>query len=66
MQDWPELFIMCSTPRLTAFSSASAKMRLAPLPPSSRWTFFRVSAAFFEIAMPARVEPVKLMMSTSG
>mmetsp|Transcript_28626 Transcript_28626/g.53917 ORF Transcript_28626/g.53917 Transcript_28626/m.53917 type:complete len:204 (-) Transcript_28626:452-1063(-) len=65
LQLWPVLFIMCRTPRLTALSSASSKMTLAPLPPSSRCTRFSVSAAFFEIRRPARDEPVKLTMSTS-
>ena len=65
LQDWPVLFIQCKTPRLTAFSSASANTMFAPLPPNSRWTFFSVSAAFFEIAVPARVDPVKLTISTS-
>ena len=33
LQLWPVLFITCRTPRLTAFSSASAKTIFAPLPP---------------------------------
>jgi hypothetical protein len=51
---------------LTAFSSASANITLAPLPPSSRQTRLNVSAAAFEIAAPARADPVKLIISTSG
>ena len=47
-------------------SSASAKITFAPLPPSSSATFLRLSAAALEIAIPARVEPVKLIISTSG
>mmetsp|Transcript_13748 Transcript_13748/g.22067 ORF Transcript_13748/g.22067 Transcript_13748/m.22067 type:complete len:208 (+) Transcript_13748:545-1168(+) len=66
LQDCPEFCMQWITPRLTAFSSASAKMMLAPLPPSSRLTRFNVSAAALEMAMPARVEPVKDTMSTSG
>ena len=38
----------------------------APLPPSSNDTRFKVSAAAFEIAIPARVDPVKEIISTSG
>ena len=41
-------------------------MMLAPLPPSSRLTRLTDSAAALLIATPARVEPVKLTMSTSG
>ncbi len=66
MQLWPELFIMCRTPRSTARASASAKTRFAPLPPSSSVTRFSVSAAALVIARPARVLPVKLIISTSG
>jgi hypothetical protein len=45
----------------TAWSiSASAKMMLGDLPPSSRVTFLRLeAAAFFMIARPTMVEPVK-------
>ena len=39
---------------------------LAPLPPSSRLTRLSESAAALEIRMPAREDPVKLTMSTSG
>jgi hypothetical protein len=66
LQLCPVLLKQCRTPRFTAFSSASAKIRFAPLPPSSRCTCFSVSAAFFEIRMPARVEPVKEIMSMPG
>ena len=41
-------------------------MIFAPFPPSSRLTRLRLSAAALEIKMPAREEPVKLTMSTSG
>ena len=41
-------------------------MMLGDLPPSSWWTRFTVSAAFLATRMPARVEPVKLIMSMSG
>ena len=66
LQDCPELLKQRVAPRLTALSSASAKMMFAPLPPNSRLTRLMVSAAAIEISRPARVEPVKLIMSTSG
>ena len=37
-----------------------------PLPPSSKQTLLIVSAAFFEISLPARVEPVKETKLISG
>ena len=37
-----------------------------PLPPSSKQTLLIVSAAFFEISLPARVDPVKETISISG
>ena len=37
-----------------------------PLPPSSKQTFLIVSAAFFEISLPARVEPVNETKLISG
>mmetsp|Transcript_132908 Transcript_132908/g.230965 ORF Transcript_132908/g.230965 Transcript_132908/m.230965 type:complete len:208 (+) Transcript_132908:434-1057(+) len=48
------------------FMSASSSMSAADLPPSSVLTTLRVSAAVRVISLPARVEPVKLIMSTSG
>ena len=66
LQDWPELLKQWRTPRVTAFASASAKMMFAPLPPSSSVTRLIVSAALLVISLPARVEPVKLTISTSG
>ena len=36
------------------------------MPPSSRWTFFRVSAADFMTSEPARVLPVIATMSGRG
>ncbi len=66
LQDWPLFSIISVTLHFTASSRASAKTRFAPLPPSSRCTRLSVSAAAFEISLPARVEPVKLTMSTSG
>ena len=55
-----------ATPLVTASSGALAKIIFAPLPPNSRLTRFKVLAAALEMAMPARDEPVKLTMSTSG
>src|SRR5262249_52732028 len=46
--------------------SASSRMTLADFPPSSRNTFFSVSAPFAMIRRPVAVEPVKLIMSTRG
>ena len=55
------------TPCLTAFSkSASSRRMLADLPPSSWVTRFTVGAAATATAMPARVDPVKETMATSG
>ena len=67
LQDCPVLFIMCSTPRVTAGSrSASSRMMLGDLPPSSCATRFTLGAASIATCVPARVEPVKDIMSTSG
>ena len=54
-------------PPVTAVSrSASSRMTLADLPPSSRATRFTVPAAIAAIRLPARVDPVNEIMSTSG
>ena len=67
MHDWPLLFIMPTTPRVTAASSsASSRTMFGDLPPSSCATRLTVGAAFLATSIPARVEPVKLTMSTSG
>mmetsp|Transcript_21663 Transcript_21663/g.33586 ORF Transcript_21663/g.33586 Transcript_21663/m.33586 type:complete len:264 (+) Transcript_21663:636-1427(+) len=47
-------------------SPTSAKTTAAPFPPSSRLIFLKVSAPARETAAPARVDPVKDTMSTSG
>ena len=66
-QDWPLLLKQAATPCVTAVSrSASGSMMLADLPPNSWATRLTVSAAVFATMMPARVEPVKDIMSTSG
>ena len=59
--------ITLSTPSFTDFfRSASSRMMLADLPPSSWCTRLTVSAAALATRMPARVEPVKETMSTPG
>src|SRR5450830_444994 len=51
----------------TAWSmSASSRMMLADLPPSSRVTFFTPSDAIRMISRPTSVLPVKATLSTSG
>jgi len=49
-----------------AFRSASGKMMLADLPPSSSVTRFRLSAAPRMICRPTAGEPVNVTLSTSG
>src|SRR5204862_6143983 len=67
LQDWPVLRKQACTPSLTALSrSASSKMMFADLPPSSCVTRFTVGAAAAATATPARVEPVKETIATSG
>ena len=53
-------------PRTAASMSASSRMMLADLPPSSCVTRLTVGAALIATWMPARVEPVNDIMSTSG
>src|SRR6202162_2430020 len=66
-QDCPVLRKQASTPCLTAFSkSASSKMMLADLPPSSCVTRLTVGAAAEATETPARVDPVKETIATSG
>ena len=67
LQDWPVLRKHACTPSLTAFSrSASSRMILADLPPSSCVTRFTVGTAADATATPARVDPVNETMATSG
>ena len=60
----------CTSPAMsramTASKSASSRMMLADLPPSSCATRFTVGAAARATSMPARVEPVNDTMSMSG
>ncbi len=55
-----------TAPKATAAGSASSRTMLADLPPSSSSTRLTVSAADLDTSLPARPEPVKLTMSTSG
>jgi len=66
-QDWPVFDITALTPAATASAMlADGRMMFGLLPPSSCATRFTVGAAAAAIAVPARVEPVKDTMSTSG
>ena len=67
MQSWPEFQKAARRmPSATAFGSASSKMIIGALPPSSRWTRFNVSAAFRAIALPVATSPVSETRRTSG
>ncbi len=63
----PELRNALPTPSLTALAkSASARMTLALLPPSSSATLATRCMHSSPTRLPARVEPVNDTMSTSG
>src|ERR1700753_2471030 len=67
VQVWPELRNALPTPTLTArLTSASSRITLAALPPSSSATLAMRSAAAWVIARPVAVEPVNDTMSTPG
>ncbi len=67
LHDCPVLLNMCISPCVTAFSrSASSRMMLGDLPPSSCVTRLTVGAALIATCVPARVDPVNDIMSTSG
>ncbi len=67
LHDWPLFMKQLRTPPLTERSrSASSRMMLADLPPSSWATRLTVSAAFLATWTPARVEPVNDTMSMPG
>ena len=67
LQDWPVFSKHPRAPPMTAFSkSASSRMILADLPPSSWATRLTVGAAFCATATPARVEPVNETIVMSG
>ena len=66
MQSWPEL----KKPAIWIHSaadatSASSNTITGAFPPSSRWTRFRVSAAFLAISLPVELSPVSETMPTS-
>ena len=67
-QVWPEFMKAPNwTPGAMHLSrSASSRITLADLPPSSSATRLTVSAATWVTRLPARVEPVNDTMSTSG
>src|SRR5256885_1655766 len=46
--------------------SASSRTMIAFLPPSSRWTCLRLSAALLRTATPVSREPVSVITGTSG
>src|SRR5258708_37876924 len=67
LQDWPEFVHMPAMSReTTALKSASSRMMLADLPPSSWATRLTVGAAARATSMPARVDPVNDSLSLSG
>src|SRR5262249_56903336 len=67
LHDCPLLRKQPRTPALTTPSrSASSRMMLADLPPSSCVTRLTLAAAAIATATPARVDPVNDIMSTPG
>jgi hypothetical protein len=67
LQDWPLFMKQPRTPLVTAAARSTSSSRMfADLPPSSCATRFTVGAAAWATWTPARVEPVKETMSTSG
>jgi hypothetical protein len=63
----PLLSMQAETLPLTAAAkSASSKITLADLPPNSKATRLMLCAANSPTRLPARVDPVKLTISTSG
>ncbi len=66
-QSWPELpKTATGAEEAAAARSASAKITLALLPPSSRVTRLMVAAALSAIPRPTSVEPVNATLATSG
>ncbi len=67
MQSCPEFQNAASRmPSATAFGSASSKITIGALPPSSRCTRFNVSDALRAIALPVDTSPVSDTSRTSG
>ena len=59
-------YLDCMAPSTAASRSASSKTMKGALPPSSRETFFSVSAHWRIRSFPTAVEPVKLSLRTTG
>ena len=55
-----------SAPSTATERSASSRMMLGPLPPSSRVTRLMVPAAWLRMDLPTAVDPVKATLRTSG
>src|SRR5579859_1670861 len=69
MQDWPATVVKTAivvTPIAAAARSASAKTMLADLPPSSNESGLIASAERRVIARAVAVEPVSVILTTSG
>ena len=67
VQVWPALMNALATPTLTAVPrSASGRITLADLPPSSRVTRLMVCDATSATRLPARTEPVNDTASMPG
>ena len=66
-QPWPAcVHALRAVMKHAEFRSASSSTTAADLPPSSRKTFFSVSAAAAMIFLPVAVDPVKETRSTRG
>ena len=66
-QVWPELrYLAIIAPATARSRSASSKTMNGALPPSSIDTFFTVPADCSTSILPTSVEPVKVILRTSG
>ena len=66
-QVWPEFrYLDWMAPATAASMSASSKTMNGALPPSSIDTRFMVAAAAAVSALPTAVDPVKVILRTSG
>ena len=65
-QPWPACMHIAEEAGTFASKSASSRMRLTDLPPSSRKTGLSVSDAIAMMRRPVAVDPVKATRSTSG
>ena len=67
MQSWPEFqYPAALIVSAAASMSASSKMMTGALPPSSRWTRLRLSAAARATFLPDSTEPVIDTIRTRG